>query len=203
MLSGASTTTGRSKEFQLRLDRKRPDPPVLARPEDKPDTKPADGGFQAMDQLANWVRFADTKATILTAGLGVVLTMLMTNAKTVGIVIKDGHCEGHVVVGLATGALAAAAYTLFWLVRAINPYNKVPYTQLNRFAWPSMTATNVEALVAHNTRTDVRTDAWQQVVDLSSIAQRKFGACSRAVEGFAALVVLGVSCVATSVWFTL
>ena len=156
-----------------------------------------------MDQLANWVRFADTKATILTAGLGVILTMLMANAETVGTVIKDGHCEGYVVAGLAIGALAAAAYTLYWLVRAITPNNKVLYSGLNRFAWPSMTQASVGTLVAHNSQTDVRTDAWQQVIDLSAIARRKFVACGRAVKGFAVLVVLGVSCVATSIWFTL
>lgn len=54
-----------------------------ATPIDAPDAEHADGCFQAMDQMANWVRFADTKATILTAGLGVALTMLMTNAGTI------------------------------------------------------------------------------------------------------------------------
>ena len=55
----------------------------------KPDAKPGDGSFQAMDQVAHWVRFADTKATILTAGLGVVMTMLMTNSGKVVAALKD------------------------------------------------------------------------------------------------------------------
>ena len=51
-------------------------------------------------------------------------------------------------------------------------------------------------------KVDVRTDAWQQVIDLSVHANRKFDACSRAVKGFAVLVVLGVAAVATAVGFT-
>ena len=50
-----------------------------------------------MDQMANWVRFADTKATILAAGFGVVLTMLMTNAKTVATTIKQGYPDAYIV----------------------------------------------------------------------------------------------------------
>ena len=170
--------------------------------EDKPDAKPADGGFQSMDQVANWVRFADTKATILTAGLGVVLTMLMTNSNTVVTAINAGCTPAWIVGSLAASSLLAFLWTLYWLVRAIGPQSRVTYAQLNRFAWPTLTKTTAADLATHAQQVDVRDDAWQQVVDLSQLAERKFSACGKAVWGFAFLVVLGLACVAVSVVFT-
>jgi hypothetical protein len=167
--------------------------------EDTPDAKPGDGGFQAMDQMANWVRFADTKATILTAGLGVVLTMLMTNVRTVMGAIAQGRPAGCVVGTLAVSAILAFVWTLGWLVRAIGPQRNVQYAALNRFAWPSLLRTTTQELTDHAALVDVRRDAWQQVRDLSLLADRKFHACGRAVWGFAALVILGLSCVAVAV----
>lgn len=170
--------------------------------EEKADGKPADGGFQAMDQMANWVRFADTKATILTAGLGVVLTMLITNAKTVMAAIRRG-CPGSLVVGaLVLVAFGALCYTLWWLVNAIAPRSDVGNAALNRFAWPSLQRATVDDLVTHASSIDVRRDAWQQVIDLSKLAEKKFSACRQAIRGFATLVVAAAACVATAVSLT-
>lgn len=166
------------------------------------EDKPSDGGFQAMDQIANWVRFADTKATILTAGLGVVLTMLMTNAKTVASAMRHGCTDAHIVGSLAGLTITAVIYTLYWLVRAIGPQRRVTYRSLNRFAWPSLLNTTTEELTTHTLSADMRQEAWRQVLDLSALADRKFDACGRAVRGFAVLVILGVACVATAVGIT-
>lgn len=155
-----------------------------------------------MDQMANWVRFADTKATILTAGFGVVLMMLMSNGTTILTVISNGGSGGYVVGTLSVLAVAAVCYTLFWLVRALGPQGAVTYRALNRFAWPALVGTTTEQLVAHTVANNLRDEAWRQVLDLSALAQRKFHACGRAVWGFAALVILGVACVATAVSYT-
>jgi hypothetical protein len=155
-----------------------------------------------MDQIANWVRFADTKATILTAGLGVVLTILMTNADTITSAVKEGCPAAYIVGTLSALALIAFGYTLLWLVRAIGPQSNVGYIALNRFAWPTLTKATTDQLIDHAQKVDVRTDAWQQVIDLSVLANRKFDACGRAIKGFAVLVVLGVAAVATAVGFT-
>lgn len=171
-------------------------------PKDRPDTGPSDGGFQAMDQIANWVRFADTKATILTAGLGVVLTMLMTNVDTITSALKEGFPAAYFVGTLSALALIAFGYTLFWLVRAIGPQSSITYHTLNRFAWPTLTKVTADQLTEHTKTVDVRTDAWQQVTDLSVLAKRKFDACGRAVRGFATLVVLGVAAVVVAFGFT-
>ena len=154
-----------------------------------------------MDQIANWVRFADTKATILTAGLGVVLTILMTNANAITSAVKKG-CPAAYVVGIPSAlSLIAFGYTLFWLVRAIGPQSSVAHNTINRFAWPTLAQVKADQLTDHTDKVDVRTDAWQQVIDLSVLADRKFDACGRAVKGFAVLVVLGVVAVATAVGF--
>ncbi len=152
--------------------------------------------------MANWVRFADTKATILTAGLGVILTMLVTNAKTVTGAVGKGSLQAFVVCPLAVGALAAFVWTLYWLVRAIGPQTSTKYSQLNRFAWPSLQGATAEQMAKHAKQVDVRVDAWQQVLDLSELAARKFDACAKAVKGFALLAILGLSCVAISMVVT-
>ena len=166
------------------------------------ENAPADGGFQAMDQVANWVRFADTKATILTAGLGVVLTMLMANAGIVATAIRQGCPDTYIVGALAGLALIAFSHTLFWLVRAIGPQSDVADNTLNRFAWPTLLKATTDQLNDHSRKIDVRTDAWRQVIDLSILANRKFDACDRAVKGFAVFVVVGVACVATAIALT-
>lgn len=155
-----------------------------------------------MDQMANWVRFADTKATILIAGFGVVLTMLMASARTVADAMREG-CIALAVVGVLGGAMIlTVGWTLFWLVRAIGPQSTIQYPHLNRFAWPSLLRATPEELAQHARRVDVRTDTWQQVIDLSTLANRKFEACGRAVRGFALLVVLGLACVAAAIGVT-
>lgn len=152
----------------MRRNRPRRDPEP-----DRADASPADGGFQAMDQMANWVRFADTKATILTAGLGVILTMLITNAKTVATAIKHGCADAYVVGSLAVLTIMAVIYTLFWLVRAIGPQRKVNYKSINRFAWPSLIKATTDELTAHTASADVRQETWRQVLDLSALIHRR------------------------------
>lgn len=175
-----------------------PNPP----PEGGNEDAPADGSFQAMDQMSNWVRFADTKATILTAGFGVVMTMLLTHAATIADALGEGGVAAAVVGVLAGGTILTAAWTLCWLVRAIGPQRAIQYSQLNRFAWPSVIRVTTEQLSHHAEHADVRIDAWQQVLDLSTIANRKFAACGKAVRSFAVLAVLGFACVAVAIGFT-
>lgn len=152
-----------------------------------------------MDHVAHWVRFADTKATILTAGLGVVMTMLVTNSGKVVEAFTQGCPAVCAMAVLGGGAGLAFGYTLFWLIRAIGPQSQVPYIALNRFAWPTLSKATSAQLQEHAGRVDASEDAWQQVVDLSGIARRKFDACGHAVNGFAVLVVLAVACVVTAV----
>lgn len=152
--------------------------------------------------MAGWVRFADAKATILTAGLGVVLTLLMTNARTITRAIEKGCPAICVVGGLTAVAVASFLYTLCWLVRAIGPQTSVTYSGLNRFAWPTLAKTTPDQLIGHTNTVDVQTDAWRQAIDLSILADRKFKASGHAIKGFGVLIVLGAATIATAIGFT-
>ena len=158
-----------------------------------------DGSLQAMDHVANWVRFADTKATILAAGLGVVVTMLVTNARQVAVAIRLGCVQGTFVAVLAVAAGLAGLWTLFWIVSAIAPRASAYSYQMNRFAWPVLAGASLDQVRVHVAASDISDDAWLQTTVLASIAEQKFAACSKSVWGFAALVVLGVACVALAV----
>jgi hypothetical protein len=172
-------------------------PPPSSKPAQGGD-KPSDGCFQSMDQMSNWVRYADTKATILIAGFGVILTLLVGNSETVTLAITQGGAGSAMVGGLAIAAGSAALVTLFWLGVAIKPQRSIAYSTINRFAFPSLLTTDVNALLAHADIGNIREEAWQQVLDLAKIADKKFSACNRAVTAFALLVCLGVACVVTA-----
>lgn len=160
-----------------------------------PGTEVHDGSSQALDQIANWVRFADTKATVLSAGLGVAITMLASNSAIIFKTMQSTWITGLIVGGLAVMALLAFGWTLFWLIRAIGPQRTTTHTGPNRFSWPSLARLNEDGLRKHLSRTTASEDAWQQTLDLSALADRKFAACARAVYGFGALLILGFSCV--------
>ena len=60
----------------------------------------------------------------------------------------------------------------------------------------------VADLKAHVAQVTSEDDAWQQALDLSRLAQRKFDASGKAIWGFALVTVFGVSCVVTAVALT-
>ena len=150
------------------------------------------GSIAAIDQMAGWARFGDTKATILAAGVGVVATMFTNSAPAV-LRALDAPCPVGLLVGVfASLAVLSFMWTLFWVVRAIAPRSDIAYQGINRFAWPSVINTTADQLVQHARENDVEKDAWQQVVDLAVIAQRKFFFCRLAVYGFGVTVAAGV-----------
>lgn len=142
--------------------------------------------------MANWVRFADTKATILAAGLGVVVSMF-TNSADVVVKAIGATCLAKLVVGgLAAVTVLSFLWTLVWVIFAITPRKAFPYNKLNRFAWPSLVGATADQLAAHADQNHIDADAWQQVVDLTAIAKRKFDACSKAIYGFGVMIAAGV-----------
>lgn len=154
----------------------------------------ADGSQQALDHAANWVRFADTKATVLTAALGVVMTMLITN--TPHIVKAAGTTEEATtrfgILALVTAS--AFLFTLACLVHAIAP-RRAASGMLNRFSWPELAAANYERIVKHNEVVPAHEDAWKQTLTLARVADEKFRACRFATYGFAVFIVSAVVCV--------
>ncbi len=166
-------------------------------------TAAQDGSKQALDQIANWVRFADTKATVLTAGLGVAMTMLVSNSTIILTAAHQSWVSGLCVGGPAVLALFAFLWTLFWLIKAIGPQRKVGYVQPNRFSWPSLARASVTDLKQHLASSSENEDAWQQVLDLSKLADRKFAACEKAVYGFGALIFFGFTSVMIAMTITI
>jgi hypothetical protein len=156
-----------------------------------------EGSFQALDHIANWVRFADAKATILTAALGVVMTMFIANIPTV---LRAAATSEGATLALGLLSVVAAggfAFTLGWLVRAIAPRRKGD-GKINRFSWPSLTLADYETLRDHNLETSAHEDAWNQTLFLSKVAADKFDACQNAVWGFAFFVLTAVICVVSA-----
>jgi hypothetical protein len=155
---------------------------------------PADGSQQALDQAANWVRFADTKATVLTAALGVVMTMLVANTPHI---IKAAAVSEEVTTRFGILAFVVAAaflFTLGWLVHAIVPRRSAA-GRTNRFSWPALASTDYEDLVSHNAAVPAHEDAWRQTLVLARVADEKFRACRVAAYGFAVFIVSAVVCV--------
>lgn len=153
------------------------------------DERREDGGFAAMDQIANWVRFADTKSAVLAAALGVVLTSFLTDAHRLVVIIKGGGPWACATAAVTAVAILAFGYTLTWLVRSLTPRRRTVQSGINRFAWPTLGETSAAALMQHVEEVDARIDAWRQVVDLSVVAHEKFYAFDRALRGFATFAV--------------
>lgn len=150
------------------------------------------GSLAALQHIADWVRFADTKATLLAAGLGVVVTMLTGGASTV-VKAMGATCTSRLVVGgLAAVTILSFLWTLIWVIRAITPRKTQRSTTLNRFAWPSLVGITADELADHATEKSLEKDAWQQVVNLAAIAEDKFNACAKATYGFGFMTAFGV-----------
>lgn len=167
-----------------------------ATPEPSPPPSLPDGGaLHALEHIAAWVRFADGKASLLAAGFAASLALIGTRLDSIGMALNKG-CP-HNVLTIAVGGLAllAAAWTLGWLISAINPRNTVTHPGVNRFAWPSVSKVTLQKLQDHVADNEVETDAWAQAIDLARIAEKKFAATRRAGYGFAAVIVLGVALV--------
>lgn len=155
---------------------------------------PQEGSYQALDHAANWVRFADTKATVLTAALGVVMTMVVTNAPSIIKALASDENVATRLGAIAVVAVAAFLFTLGWLVHAIAPRSGAD-GKLNRFSWPVLKSADYAALAAHNANVPAHEDAWKQTIVLAGVADDKFRACRRAAGGFAVFVVSAVICV--------
>lgn len=160
---------------------------------------PSDHGhFQALDQIGQWVRFADVKATILFASLGAVLTLVATSrADIVSALCVDSATK--VMAALLFALAVAVLFTLSQLLWAVNPRSSTSGGGINRFAWPTLHKVSVKTLAKHAARTDPTTEVWAQVKDLADIAKKKFTATRRAAWGLGACLVLSIVLVAASV----
>lgn len=107
-----------------------------------------EGSYLALTQAAEWVKFADTKATILTAALGVVATMYVTNASVIVTAMTKGEVHTLVVGIFVLAGIGTFIFTLSWLLIAIYPRGSRSF-ELNRFSWPSLSTSDHAALLDH------------------------------------------------------
>lgn len=165
------------------------DPPVTA----PAPTVVSTGGVVAHDQVAQWVRFADTKATILLAALGIVTTLLVTQLHLVAYEIRDDHGTGRVILSsLATIAVAAFAAALLNLVKAISPRTGTD-NALNRFGWPSVATHTNDEIRQHVRTADPVAEIWDQIRLLSVLARNKFAALRAAIFAFSVYVSASIA----------
>ncbi|THJ64727.1 hypothetical protein E8P82_14235 [Arthrobacter echini] len=155
------------------------------------------GAVIAMEHVANWVRFADTKATILSAGVAAILVMAVSHTKTV-IAGAGTTPQGITVITLAAVSVAALLWTLFWIIRAIRPSRETGTLDPNRYAWPAMSRLPLLDLQHHVRTITGDEDAWRQTHDLAKMADSKFTACRKATTGFAALILATPACIITA-----
>lgn len=146
--------------------------------------------------MANWVRFSDTKATILSAGFGVTITVLAANTRSIIEVLGRGDALSTWLAVPLAGALVAGLLTLYWLVRAIAPDSSATSPGLNRFSWPAVANSTVAALEGHAVEVPMADDAWAQSVYLARLAGRKFRNTGRAVWSFAVFLLLATTSIA-------
>lgn len=148
-----------------------------------------DGATTALSEVAQWVRFADAKAGLMAAGLGVVLAGTAAQASEIVDSVSAGGVLGTLVAVLFAWWSVFALALVGLLMNAIGPRTTFTGSTLNRFAWPTMARSTVTDLTKHVSKVPRDSDAWQQVIDLSAVAKAKYKACGRAVVAFMLLVV--------------
>lgn len=161
-------------------------------------TRAPEGSEQALSQAADWVKFADTKATILTAALGVVTTMVVANSATLVGAMFKGEVPTLIVGFAVLVCIGAFVLTLTNLLIAIYP-RRARSIAMNRYSWPSLSGAEIELVLDHARATPAYEDALRQAVTLSGVADSKFSAVRRATIGFAIFLVAAVISVVLAV----
>lgn len=134
--------------------------------------------------MANWVRFADTKATILSAALGVMVTVLVSNTTAIVASFRVGTGAAIAVGFLALVGVGSFVAALEGVITAVTSRSTATGPP-NRFSWPLLSKTTTEELGHHLRNTTAGDDAWDQVLVLSRVAEVKYAACNRATVWFA------------------
>ena len=179
--------------------RNRPDGEDRVRKHDPPSPEPDGGHFQALDHMAQWVRFADVKATVLFAVLGAVFTMVVSSREDIAGAARSGGASAWAVVGLGAALAVVLVYAVWQLLTAVNPQSTTTNAALNRFAWPTLLNASVDELVSHSAATDPSREAWAQALDLAGIASKKYAATRRAARGVGVTLLLAVVLVTVAV----
>lgn len=150
----------------------------------------------ALQQVGEWVRQADTKTTILTAAIGVLVAALTTQAEPVAKALRAYPDCGH----LALLVVLAASLTISLVASSISlvPRFGGP-SPTNQFSWPwhAQQERPVTRFV-----TEPTADAWAQVHGLSKLARTKYRAFRIALFSFGIATVFAVIELSFAAWAT-
>lgn len=141
-----------------------------------------------IQETGNWIRNADTKATVLAAALALTISTSVTHCAGVLAAYHDrgGSIGRWIIIVASLVAAATLLLSIFNVYKTLVP-RTTPETAFNRFGWPSIATcphppTKLEPGA-------LRDDAWRQCYQLALIAQGKFRHFKFALGSF--LVAIG------------
>lgn len=152
----------------------------------------------AVQEVGGWIKNADSKVTVLAAGLGVTLAAVAAQA---GAIAKGvGHapaCTSLIIVTLAMLFAVSILSSAIYICLALYPRDG-GVTIDNRFSWTTLSkwAAVPDEVVASNGIED----AWRQAQELARIAKLKFRAFRTALLLFGLAAVFAFACIGISNW---
>lgn len=141
----------------------------------------------AVSETGAWIKNADTKATILSAGLGITASVTAGRAAAVWQLITGSNLVLTVAAVLTTAAFITGAVGAVWFaVRTLIPRTNVSGGR-NPFAWPSVASSFQENDEAFKDASAPQ--AWNQVHALALIAAAKYRAFAASLRWFILAIV--------------
>lgn len=141
----------------------------------------------AVSETGAWIKNADTKATILAAGLGVAISVTAGRAAAVWQLIMGPNTALSVVSTAAALVFALGVVGSIWCaVRTLIPRTNVTGGR-NPFAWPSV-ASSFEANDEEFGKASAQ-QAWNQAHALARIAAAKYRSFEVALTWFIVAIV--------------
>lgn len=170
----------------------------LSRPKspDNDDSLSFERAKLSVVEFGAWIKNADTKATILAAGLGVMSSVVASQAgRIVDLYTHPAAavvCIAVILSAIFIGGLAGAVICVF---RVLSPRTDVTDGP-NVFAWPSVA--KFGSATASEFSDFSAPKAWAQAFDLAKIAQAKFAAFALALRWFLVTIAAASALVALS-----
>ncbi|PZE86603.1 hypothetical protein EDF31_101616 [Curtobacterium sp. PhB142] len=141
----------------------------------------------AVSETGAWIKNADTKATILAAGLGATATVTASRAAPTWALIAGSNQVLSIAAVIAVSVFVVGAVGTVWCaVRTLIPRTNVSGGR-NPFAWPSVASSFV--VDDSEFQKASAKQAWNQVHALALIAKAKYEAFALALRWFILTVI--------------
>lgn len=152
-------------------------------PSSLPDEKQAfEYAKLAVSETGAWIKNADTKATILAAGLGIAASVTAGRAAAIWQLITGSNLSLTVAAVLTSAAFIIGAVGAIWFAaRTLIPRTKVSDGR-NPFAWPSVASSF--QVDDENFGDASAGQAWNQAHALAQIAAAKYCSFAASLKWF-------------------